>query len=68
MRRLYFLPLVALSACSPSQVEQANRDNMSNLVAPCVTEDELRLANASDAQIQEFKKEETEANREDSCG
>ena len=64
MRKLLLIFFVAVSACSSSD----DRRDSENAVAPCITEEVMREANMSEAEIKEFKDEEAKANREESCG
>jgi hypothetical protein len=76
MRHWIVFGCVALAACSskeqpkshqtrPSTVDaaqpQPSARDLENATAPCVTEDLLREANASEEDIRQFKKDEAKA-------
>ena len=71
MRSFFPLLMVVSGACSLSDTQRSNRGNFDDgAVAPCVTEEVLREANVSEAEIQKFKEEQAaaELNAATSCG
>lgn len=64
------LPLlicIGVGACSSSDGQRIDNADTENTTAPCVTEEMLREAHASESDIRQFKKDQAKLNREETC-